>query len=80
MLADGCEAALRSLPPDTSKAEASEMVRRIVDARQRDGQLATSGLSRGELELLIQAFVAVWKRMRHRRIPYPIPAKKGYSA
>jgi membrane-associated HD superfamily phosphohydrolase len=56
------------------------MVRRIVDARQRDGQLATSGLSRGELELLIQAFVAVWKRMRHRRIPYPIPAKKGYSA
>ncbi len=80
MLADGCEAALRSLPPDTSKAEASEMVRRIVDARQRDGQLENSGLSRGELELLIQAFVAVWKRMRHRRIPYPIPAKKGYSA
>lgn len=80
MLADGCEAALRSLPPDTSEAQASEMVRRIVEARQNDGQLATSGLSRAELELLIRAFVLVWKRMRHRRIPYPIPAKKAFSA
>jgi hypothetical protein len=24
--------------------------------------------------------VRVWRRMRHRRIPYPIPARKGYSA
>jgi membrane-associated HD superfamily phosphohydrolase len=28
MLADGCEAALRSLPPDTSEAEAKDTVRR----------------------------------------------------
>ncbi|MGB5134713.1 MAG: HDIG domain-containing metalloprotein [Prochlorococcaceae cyanobacterium] len=80
MLADGCEAALRSLPPTTTEAEAREMVRRILEARQRDGQLASSGLSRAELELLIRAFVRVWKRMRHRRIPYPIPARKAYSA
>ncbi|MCP9848365.1 HDIG domain-containing metalloprotein [Cyanobium sp. Morenito 9A2] len=80
MLADGCEAALRSLPPDTSELQAGEMVRRIVDARQNDGQLAASGLSRGELEILIRSFVGVWKRMRHRRIPYPIPAKKAFSA
>jgi putative nucleotidyltransferase with HDIG domain len=80
MLADGCEAALRSLPPGTSETEARAMVRRIVEARQSDGQLAESGLSRAELELLIRAFVRVWKRMRHRRIPYPIPARKGYSA
>jgi putative nucleotidyltransferase with HDIG domain len=80
MLADGCEAALRSLPPTTTEAEAREMVRRILESRQRDGQLAASGISRAELELLIRAFVRVWKRMRHRRIPYPIPARKGYSA
>jgi hypothetical protein len=30
--------------------------------------------------LLIRAFVRVWKRMRHRRIPYPIPARKAFSA
>jgi membrane-associated HD superfamily phosphohydrolase len=80
MLADGCEAALRSLPPGTSETEARAMVRRIIEARQSDGQLAESGISRAELELLVRAFVRVWKRMRHRRIPYPIPARKGYSA
>jgi putative nucleotidyltransferase with HDIG domain len=80
MLADGCEAALRSLPPGTTEQEACAMVRRIVEARRRDGQLARSGVSRAELELLIRAFVRVWKRMRHRRIPYPIPARKAYSA
>ena len=80
MLADGCEAALRSLPPNTCEAEARAMVRRIVEARQQDGQLAASGISRGELELVIRAFVRVWKRMRHRRIPYPIPSRKGFSA
>jgi putative nucleotidyltransferase with HDIG domain len=80
MLADGCEAALRSLPPGTSETEAQQMVRRIVEARQNDGQLAESGIGRAELELLVRAFVRVWKRMRHRRIPYPIPARKAYSA
>ena len=80
MLADGCEAALRSLPQDTCEAEACAMVRRIVEARQQDGQLAASGISRGELELVIRAFVRVWRRMRHRRIPYPIPSRKGFSA
>ncbi|MEB3256648.1 MAG: HDIG domain-containing protein [Synechococcaceae cyanobacterium] len=80
MLADGCEAALRSLPPDTNEAEAQAMVRRLVEARQRDGQLAACGISRGELELVIRAFVRVWRRMRHRRIPYPIQARKAFSA
>ena len=80
MLADGCEAALRSLPPDTGEEQARGMVRRIVEARWQDGQLANSGLSLAELELLVRAFVRVWRRMRHRRIPYPIPARKGYSA
>ena len=76
MLADGCEAALRSLPPETSDAQAKDTVRRIVMSRQHDGQLRRSGLSRSEIELVIRAFVQVWRRMRHRRIPYPIPARR----
>ena len=80
MLADGCEAALRSLPPDTSDDEAKNTVRRIVESRQQDGQLRNSGLSRSEVELIVQAFVKVWRRMRHRRIPYPIPARPRQSA
>ena len=42
MLADGCEAALRSLPPGTSEQEAAAMVRRLIDARRLDGQLETA--------------------------------------
>ena len=80
MLADGCEAALRSLPPDTSDDQARNTVRRLVGARQRDGQLRKSSLSRSEVELVIRAFVQVWRRMRHRRIPYPIPARRGFPA
>jgi putative nucleotidyltransferase with HDIG domain len=80
MLADGCEAALRSLPPDTSETQARDVVRSIVEARWRDGQLTDSGLTPAELELLVRAFVRVWRRMRHRRIPYPIPARKSFSA
>ncbi|MBM5797005.1 MAG: HDIG domain-containing protein [Cyanobacteria bacterium K_Offshore_0m_m2_072] len=80
MLADGCEAALRSLPPGTSEQEACAMVRRLIGARLEDGQLALSGLSRAELELVIRAFVRVWRRMRHRRIPYPIPPRRAFSA
>ncbi|MFN5194579.1 MAG: HDIG domain-containing metalloprotein, partial [Cyanobacteriota bacterium] len=80
MLADGCEAALRALPSDCDGPQAMEVVRRIVDARRLDGQLAHSGLGRAELDLVIRAFVRVWKRMRHRRIPYPIPAGRGYPA
>ena len=75
MMADGCEAALRSLPPDTSEAQAIDTVRRIIESRLRDGQLRKSGLGRAEVELVLQAFVRVWRRMRHRRIPYPIPAQ-----
>jgi len=80
MLADGCEAALRSLPSGTSEQEARAMVRQLVGARLRDGQLAHSGLSRSELELVIRAFVRVWRRMRHRRIPYPIAPRRAFSA
>ena len=80
MMADGCEAALRSLPPNTSETEARAMVRRLIDGRWRDGQLAESGLGLAELELVVRSFVQVWRRMRHRRIPYPIAPRRGYSA
>lgn len=78
MLADGCEACLRSLPPNTSDSEAHSTVKRIIKERQRDGQLNKSSLSQAEVELVVRAFVRVWRRMRHRRIPYPIPAQKAF--
>ena len=80
MLADGCEAALRSLPPGTSERKPAPWCGASSKPAGSDGQLHDSGLGRADLELLVRAFVRVWKRMRHRRIPYPIPARKAYSA
>ena len=76
MLADGCEAALRSLSTKSAEKEASLTVRKMVKSRQEDGQLKESSLTNSEIELIINAFVNVWKRMRHRRIPYPIASRK----
>nr|WP_193742053.1 MULTISPECIES: HDIG domain-containing metalloprotein [Prochlorococcus] len=81
MLADGCEAALRALGPKSTDEEASKTIRKIINSRKLDGQLLDSGLSKSEIELVIRAFVSVWKRMRHRRIQYPMSSfKTAYPA
>ncbi len=70
MLADACEAALRSLKeatPDT----ALSMVNKIFKARWQDGQLAESGLRREELPIIAEVFVRVWQQYNHQRIAYP---------
>jgi len=79
MLADGCEAALRSLEITTNDQEACSTVRKIIQARQRDGQLNESSLTRGEIELITRGFVRVWKRMSHRRLKYPISSQNTFS-
>ncbi|AAQ00176.1 hypothetical protein EV11_1267 [Prochlorococcus sp. SS52] len=76
MLADGCEASLRTLDLKATEQEASLNIRRIIESRKDDGQLLDSSLSRAEIELIINAFINVWKRMRHRRIKYPVHTKK----
>ncbi|WP_420063666.1 HDIG domain-containing metalloprotein [Prochlorococcus marinus] len=71
MLADGCEAALRALDASSSDNEACKTVRKIIQSRQLDGQLKESSLTRAEIEIILRAFVSVWRRMRHRRLKYP---------
>ncbi len=73
MLADGCEAALRALAQSSTDEEACSTVRTIIESRQLDGQLNESSLTRAEIELVVRSFVSVWRRMRHRRIAYPMP-------
>ncbi len=80
MLADGCEAALRALHQNSSNEDALVTIRKIVESRRIDGQLKNSTLSRAEVELVVIAFANVWKRMKHRRIAYPITTKKGFPA
>ena len=71
MLADGCEAALRALDASSSDNEACKTVKKIIQSRQIDGQLKESSLTRAEIEIILRAFVSVWRRMRHRRLKYP---------
>jgi putative nucleotidyltransferase with HDIG domain len=72
MLADSCEAALRSLKEATPE-DALRMINRIIRARWQDQQLDEAGLSRNELTRIAEVFVQVWQQFHHRRIAYPQP-------
>ncbi|MEM8804985.1 MAG: HDIG domain-containing metalloprotein [Cyanobacteria bacterium P01_G01_bin.38] len=71
MLADSCEAALRSLNKDASLEEAYNMVNKILRARWKDNQLVESSLSRDDMSVIANIFVQVWQRYNHKRIAYP---------
>jgi putative nucleotidyltransferase with HDIG domain len=71
MLADACEAALRSLGQDADLAEAKEMVLRIFQSRWNDGQLVDAGLTMADLDRIADVFLKVWLERNHGRIKYP---------
>ena len=70
MLADGCEAALRSLS-NVSPEQALAMVNKIIRSRWQDEQLKDAHLTRTELKKIAQVFVRVWQQTNHKRIAYP---------
>ncbi|MBE9009769.1 HDIG domain-containing protein [Pseudanabaenaceae cyanobacterium LEGE 13415] len=70
MLADSCEAALRSLK-DATPEDALNMINKILAARWKDGQLDESGLTRSQMSTIAQVFVQVWQQSNHQRIVYP---------
>jgi putative nucleotidyltransferase with HDIG domain len=70
MLADSCEAALRSLK-DATREEAMNMINKILRARWQEGQLSESGLTRDEMGTIARVFVNVWQQSNHQRIAYP---------
>lgn len=71
MLADSCEAALRSLK-DTTPEIAKQTVNKIFKARWQDNQLVDSQLTRENLNTLVDVFIDVWMQFHHKRIPYPM--------
>jgi len=70
MLADGCEAAVRSMRP-TSAEELAEVVNRIIDQRVADGQLSECDLTLRDLEITRETFISALKGAFHPRIRYP---------
>ena len=78
MLADGCEAALRSLK-DVTPEQALMTVEKIFRARWRDNQLKDSGLKKKELKTIARVFIRVWQQYNHKRIAYPKAALEPRS-
>ncbi|PZU97648.1 MAG: metal-dependent phosphohydrolase [Pseudanabaena sp.] len=76
MLADACEAALRSLGTDTTLEAANTLLMRIFQARWDDGQLKDSSLTKADLEKIAPVFIKIWKERNHGRIKYPNLADK----
>jgi putative nucleotidyltransferase with HDIG domain len=76
MLADACEAALRSLGSEVTLAEANEMLMSIFKTRWDDGQLVDAGLTLNDLERIAPVFFRVWQERNHGRIKYPALAQK----
>ncbi|MBD2490143.1 HD family phosphohydrolase [Aulosira sp. FACHB-615] len=70
MLADACEAALRSLKEVTPE-QALTTLNNILRARWQDNQLQESGLTRDEMKQIAEIFVEVWQQFHHKRIAYP---------
>ena len=69
MLADSCEAAVRSIKPQ-SKQEISELVGKIIDSKRSEGQLDESFLTLNDLRTIREIFVDILQGMFHPRINY----------
>ena len=71
MLADACEAALRSLGTDTTLESANNLLMRIFQARWDDGQLQDSSVTWDDLIQIAPVFIKIWQERNHGRIKYP---------
>lgn len=75
MLADACEAAVRSLSrPNVNRIEAT--VRKIIRERLNDGQLDDCNLTLKDLNTIGDVFIRVLSSMFHSRIEYPDALKE----
>lgn len=70
MLADTCEAALRSTGI-TKLDDAEDLFRKLFKQKIEQDQLNNSGLSFNELETILKAFLQVYAGFFHERIQYP---------
>jgi len=70
MLADSCEAAVRSLN-EPSREEVAQMVRKIVQGKMDDGQLKQCPLTLAEIDLIERSFLVTFIGLMHERIRYP---------
>lgn len=71
MLADSCEAAVRSLGDAVTREEVADMVHKIIKGKLDDGQLAQCPLTFAELTRIEKSFNTTFNGLLHERIRYP---------
>ena len=74
MLADGCEARVRSAEP-ASVEEIDRIIGEALKARLESGQLDDSDLTLRDLKEIHASFLSVLKGVFHPRVKYPEPVK-----
>ena len=75
MLADSCEAAVRSLS-EPSREEVAEMIHKVVRGKLDDGQLRNAPLTMAELTRIEKSFLITITGLLHERIRYPSGEEK----
>ena len=73
MLADGTEAFSRAKRPQ-SETELREIVQKVIDASQQNGQLHNTKLTLRDLKLVTDSFVSTLQGTLHPRVEYPSAA------
>ncbi len=79
LLADTCEAAVRSIRPST-RDELKTLISRLVDDRIADGELDDSNLTFKDVQAIREVFMRVLEGVHHPRISYPEPVKRAVEA
>ncbi|MGL5514019.1 MAG: HD family phosphohydrolase [Sporomusa sp.] len=75
MLADACEAAVRSInKPNVNRIEAT--VRKMIKARLQEGQLDDCNLTLRDLKIIGDVYIKLLSSMFHTRIEYPETLKE----
>ncbi len=79
MLADSCEAAVRSLGSESTREEREQMVHRIIwhKLSDPDSLLASAPVTLSELSSIESSFLKTFNGILHDRVEYPSPEQKG---
>jgi cyclic-di-AMP phosphodiesterase PgpH len=78
MLADSCEAAVRSIEAITTK-KIEQMVDYIIDNKIKDGQLSEANITLKEINTIRQSLIDGLASIYHSRITYPQKELKAVS-
>jgi len=74
MLADGCEAYVRSQNPENDE-DLRGLIKNMVNRRVETGQLNNTDITQKDLKVITDSFTATLKGSYHARVEYPEDAK-----